>query len=432
MEFVRPRSLAGGERRAKVPRSCPYCGRLVSLATPHVQVARSGVQLYCSAECMEAALQGWPRAPAGDLPPVDPERREQRAERQPRAARVIERKPRLSRGKLILVFLGASSLSPCHHVGDMSSKGPHKASAIALPSSSASRAVATGPRTWGPSAPDEEELAEEFMGEISGDRWIHPLAGPVRRMPIRGSRVFGAERNGDRPGECRNGHCGVDIGGEVWGEPVMAIHDGVVARVKRVDEGSGGLYVRLSHRDGKVFSQYFHLAAIPRGIREGKKVRAGQVVGLLGDTGVKESTAHLHFTVSVKPSPTAREIYMDPEPLIALWPLKVPLGSGGADAAWDPGVPLGAAGRPRLDGRGQPLPRKADMRRAKKGQPAATSSAADDEGAADEVGGENVESSSPIGPILAPPAKADAAAKKPKSTGELIGSPFAGQGAAGN
>lgn len=207
----------------------------------------------------------------------------------------------------------------------------------------------------------------------------------------------------------------------------MAVHDGVVARVKRVDEGSGGLYVRLSHRGGQVFSQYFHLAAIPRDIREGKKVRAGQVIGLLGDTGVKESTAHLHFTVSVKPTPNAREIYMDPEPLIALWPLKVPLGSGGADAKWDPGVPLGAVGKPRLDSRGQPLPRKADMRRAKKGKPPTPE--ADDQGAADEVGGENVESSSPIGPILAPPAKADPAARKPKASGELIGSPFSGQSA---
>ena len=104
MEFVHPRSLAGGERRAKVPRACPYCGRIVSLATPHVQVARSGVRLFCSADCMDAALQGRQRVPtraahAGE-PPV-----------------LIQRKPRLSRGKLIPMFLGISSLSPCNHLG---------------------------------------------------------------------------------------------------------------------------------------------------------------------------------------------------------------------------------------------------------------------------------------------------------------------------
>jgi len=417
VEFVRPRSLAGGERRAKVPRACPYCGRLVSLATPHVQVARSGVRLFCSADCMEAALQGWPRAHAGDLPPPT----ERRAE--PRAARVVERKPRLSRGKLILIFLGASSLSPCHHVGDITSNGTRQASAIALTSSSSSTSAQHGPRTWGPSAPDEEELALEFMGEIGGDRWLHPLAGPARRMPIRGSRVFGAARNGDRPGECRSGHCGVDIGGEMWGEPVMAVHDGIVDRVKRVDEGNGGMYVRLAHREGRVFSQYFHLAAIPRDLREGKKVKAGQVIGLLGDTGVKESTAHLHFAISVKATPTSREIYMDPEPLIALWPLKVPLASGGADASWTPGVPLGAVGRVRLDASGVPLPRRADMKRAaaraKRGGGGA-SAAPEDEGAADEVEGEDVASSSPIGPItgMGTPVKSEARARSDRKAAE--------------
>ncbi|HKE14302.1 MAG TPA: M23 family metallopeptidase [Kofleriaceae bacterium] len=273
----------------------------------------------------------------------------------------FQRKPRMSRTKLFAIVLGVASLSPCNHVGDMQGKPVRSASVVALPAT-ASASAATA-RTLGPPEPDDETLAREFMGELSDDRWIHPLAGPKRRMPIRASRVFGAGRNGDRPGECRSGHCGVDIGGEMWGEPVMAVHDGVVDRVKRVDEGNGGMYVRLAHREGKVFTQYFHLAAIPRDLQAGDKVKMGQVIGLLGDTGTKESAPHLHFAVSVKPTPSSREIYMDPEPLIALWPLRVPRETGGADAAWDPGVPLGAAGRPRLDARGQPLPRKADRKR---------------------------------------------------------------------
>ncbi|HEY8143594.1 MAG TPA: hypothetical protein VIG06_13015, partial [Kofleriaceae bacterium] len=67
----------------------------------------------------------------------------------------------------------------------------------------------------------------------------------------------------------------------------------------------------------------------------------------VGDTGVKDSFAHLHFSLSVlpNPGPGAREIFMDPEPLIALWPLKIPRWGGGADAAFEPGVPRGAAGR---------------------------------------------------------------------------------------
>lgn len=297
---------------------------------------------------MKAALHGRPHAPAVEASPIS------------HASEPVElaRKPRISRSKLFAIVLGVGSLSPCTHGPEIRDKLVQTAAVTTR-----SAQAAAVPKKIGPPVPDDEARALEFMGELSNDRWIHPLPGPERRMPIRTSRVFGAHRHGDRPGECRSGHCGVDIGGEVWGEPVMAVHDGVVDRVKRVDEGNGGMYVRIAHREGTVFTQYFHLAAIPRDLRTGRRIRAGQVVGLVGDTGVKESNAHLHFTVSVKPSPTAREIYMDPEPLIALWPVKTPRATGGADAVWNPGVPLGAVGRPRVDGRGKPVARKADRKR---------------------------------------------------------------------
>ncbi|HLU67743.1 MAG TPA: M23 family metallopeptidase [Kofleriaceae bacterium] len=299
------------------------------LGTRHVRVGKSGVRLYCSSDCMDKSLIGW---------------------REPERVRPAEEPPRARRGRLFAIGLGIASLSPCGRPVDMDERAAREVAAVM-----ADRAAREAPRRFiGPPAPSDEELAREFMSELGADRWIHPLPGPVRRMPIRDSRVFGAAREGHRPGECRSGHCGVDIGGEIWGEPVYAVHDGVVDRVKRVNEGRGGLYVRLSHRDGTVFTQYFHLAAIPRDLRKGQRVRAGQVVGLVGDTGVQHSTAHLHFTISVKPTPHSSEIYMDPEPLIALWPLKVPREGGAADAAWDPGVPRGAAGRPR-----RPQPRRA-------------------------------------------------------------------------
>ena len=199
------------------------------------------------------------------------------------------------------------------------------------------------PAAFGPAWPPTEK---DWLAEIASDAWLHPLDGPARRMPIRDARVFGAERPGDRPGECRGGHCGVDLGGEVWGEPVHAAHDGVVDRVQRgPNDEHGGLYVRLSHRGGTIFTQYFHLAAIPRWIQPGAKVKMGDVVGLLGDSGVKHSTAHLHFTVSVKPSAEQVERYIDPEPLVALWPLRMPInGTAMVTASAAPGVPLGAAG----------------------------------------------------------------------------------------
>jgi murein DD-endopeptidase MepM/ murein hydrolase activator NlpD len=204
--------------------------------------------------------------------------------------------------------------------------------------------VAALPDSFGPEWPPSEA---SLIAELGRDAWLHPLAGPFRRMPSRDSRVFGAERAGDRPIECRKGHCGVDLGGEIWGEQVHAAHDGVVDRVQRdANELHGGHYVRLAHRNGTVFSQYFHLAAVPRWLQAGSPVKAGEVIGLLGDTGVKESSAHLHFTVSVRPGADWPEQYVDPEPLIALWPLRIPFAGspvGLVSTAGKPGVPLGGA-----------------------------------------------------------------------------------------
>jgi murein DD-endopeptidase MepM/ murein hydrolase activator NlpD len=197
---------------------------------------------------------------------------------------------------------------------------------------------------FGPEWPPTETSVLAALGR---DAWVHPLAGPARRMPRSDSRVFGADRPGNRAIECRNGHCGVDLGGEIWGEHVRAAHDGVVDYVQRgPNPDHGGRFVRIAHHGGTVFTQYFHLAAIPRGLERGVPVKSGQVIGLLGDSGVKESQPHLHFAVSVRPSPEGHEKYIDPEPLIALWPLRVPVdGSevGLVTITAAPGVPLGSA-----------------------------------------------------------------------------------------
>lgn len=177
------------------------------------------------------------------------------------------------------------------------------------------------PGAFGPEWPPSEA---SLLADLGRDAWLHPLAGPFRRMPLRDSRVFGAERPGDRPIECRKGHCGVDLGGEIWGEQVRAAHDGVVDRVQRaLNPDHGGRYVRLAHRDGTIITQYFHLSEIPRRLVEGAAVKAGEVVGFVGLTGVKRSEPHLHFTIEVQ-DPSGHEArYLDPEPLVALWPLRV-------------------------------------------------------------------------------------------------------------
>jgi murein DD-endopeptidase MepM/ murein hydrolase activator NlpD len=176
--------------------------------------------------------------------------------------------------------------------------------------------------------------------------WIHPLLGPTRRMPLRGSRLFGAERLGDRPSECLRGHCGVDLGGKL-GEPVLAVHDGVVDKVQRASNSDhGGHYVRIAHRDGNIFSQYFHLGPIPRTLQPGTVVKAGDVIGYVGMTGVKRSGPHLHFTMAIQEKPgiaSGLTRYVDPEPLVALWPVRLPAAAEGEAARLSAGVPVGVA-----------------------------------------------------------------------------------------
>ncbi len=238
------------------------------------------------------------------------------------------------------IFIGAG-LTP-HH-------GPPRLDRPIVARPSKVKAVAASgpaqppPGWFGPEWPPTEI---SLLAALGRDAWLHPMPGPVRRMPRTDARVFGAVRPGDRAVECRNGHCGVDLGGEIWGEHVHAVHDGVVDHVQRgANPQRGGRFVRLSHRRGTVFTQYFHLAAIPRGIERGMPIKGGDLIGLLGDTGVKESAPHLHFTISIRPVKDGPDKYIDPEPLIALWPLRVPVDGGEVGlvtTVGEPGVPLGS------------------------------------------------------------------------------------------
>ncbi|MEO8212999.1 MAG: M23 family metallopeptidase [Myxococcales bacterium] len=302
------------------PAVCEAC-RGLFYGGGYVQADGPSVTMFCSEDCfMDAA-------------------------RAQRSSRWAARRRTTRRLTVSLVLLGGF-LTP--HPGPWPARqGPQPAPHPHPPPTPtlADSELAPLPAGWyGPQWPPTEVSVLAALGR---DAWVHPLAGPLRRMPRADSRVFGAVRPGERAVECRNGHCGVDLGGEIWGEHIRAVHDGVVDFVQRgLNPDHGGRFVRISHRLGTVFTWYFHLAAIPREIERGVAVRAGDVVGLLGDSGVHQSAPHLHFAISVRPSKAFGERYIDPEPLIALWPLRIPLdGSevGLVTTTGEPGLPLGSA-----------------------------------------------------------------------------------------
>jgi murein DD-endopeptidase MepM/ murein hydrolase activator NlpD len=297
-------------------RACATCGEL-PLGGQYARLMGGAFKIYCSPECLAAGLQV-------------------------RRQKIVAARWKISRRLLLgLVLLGAW-LFPREAPWRRRAASPEPAPAPA------GETLPPLPSGWfGPEWPPTETSVLAALGR---DAWVHPLAGPARRMPRADSRVFGADRPGSRPIECRNGHCGVDLGGEIWGEHIRAAHDGVVDFVQRgLNPDRGGRFVRIAHHDGTIFTQYFHLAAIPRWVERGATVKCGQVIGLLGDTGVKESQPHLHFAVSVR-LPDGHERYIDPEPLVALWPLRIPVdGSevGLVTTTSQPGMPLGSALRHR-------------------------------------------------------------------------------------
>jgi predicted nucleic acid-binding Zn ribbon protein len=180
------------------------------------------------------------------------------------------------------------------------------------------------PIFYGPAWPPTDD---DWLRAFAASAWIYPLPGPSRHTGTVDDRVFaGRPSKRHDPPVCHDdGRCGVDLGGELWGEHVYAVHDGVVDHVQHgLGDDRGDVYVRLSHFGGMVFTHYFHLAAVPRGIGRGAAVKAGDVIGLVGDTGDEHPGHYIHFALSVRPSAELPEVYWDPSPLMARWPLRLP------------------------------------------------------------------------------------------------------------
>ncbi|HRJ69592.1 MAG TPA: M23 family metallopeptidase [Beijerinckiaceae bacterium] len=96
-------------------------------------------------------------------------------------------------------------------------------------------------------------------------------------------------------------HNGVDWAARN-GTPIMAAGNGTV-RLADWDSGYGRR-VEIVHTNGYV-TTYSHLSAFGRGIKEGARVRQGQVIGYIGSSGLSTGP-HLHYEVMIN------ERYVDP------------------------------------------------------------------------------------------------------------------------
>ena len=86
-------------------------------------------------------------------------------------------------------------------------------------------------------------------------------------------------------------HKGIDIATTGINTAVYATADGIV---KTLDyDKKRGLFIIINHAFG-FQTQYFHLDHFF--IREGQSIKAGEKIGLVGNTG-KSTAAHLHYEV---------------------------------------------------------------------------------------------------------------------------------------
>ena len=79
------------------------------------------------------------------------------------------------------------------------------------------------------------------------------------------------------------------------GTPIMASGSGTVVLAKWC--GGGGNCVKIKH-NSTYETVYAHMKAFARGIKSGKKVRQGQIIGYVGSTGMSTGP-HLHYEVIV-------------------------------------------------------------------------------------------------------------------------------------
>lgn len=94
------------------------------------------------------------------------------------------------------------------------------------------------------------------------------------------------------------GHAGLDFDGDT-GDPVYAATDGRVEYAEFNYGGYGNL-IMILRKDGTE-TRYAHLSKIK--VKQGQRVRAGDLIGLMGSTG-DSSGSHLHFEVRVGPGLT--------------------------------------------------------------------------------------------------------------------------------
>jgi len=115
----------------------------------------------------------------------------------------------------------------------------------------------------------------------------------LMKTPINGARLSSAFGMRKHPIDGYNKmHKGTDFAAPM-GTPIMASGSGVVIRARWC--GGGGNCIKIKH-NSTYQTVYAHMKSFGRGIKEGLRVKQGQIIGYVGSTG-NSTGPHLHYEV---------------------------------------------------------------------------------------------------------------------------------------
>jgi len=115
----------------------------------------------------------------------------------------------------------------------------------------------------------------------------------LMKTPINGARLSSAFGMRKHPIDGYNKmHKGTDFAAPM-GTPIMASGSGVIIRARWC--GGGGNCIKIKH-NSTYETIYAHMKNFARGIKEGIRVKQGQIIGYVGSTG-KSTGPHLHYEV---------------------------------------------------------------------------------------------------------------------------------------
>ena len=117
----------------------------------------------------------------------------------------------------------------------------------------------------------------------------------LMKTPINGARLSSAFGMRKHPIDGFNKmHRGTDFAAAM-GTPIMASGSGLITRARWC--GGGGNCVKIKH-NSTYETIYAHMKNFAKGIKEGIRVKQGQIIGYVGSTG-KSTGPHLHYEVVV-------------------------------------------------------------------------------------------------------------------------------------